>query len=80
MVDVRYWKLYDAFYGEDSELGKSLYKGQEQCIKYEKMGTLISTSILSKVSTFTLFRVLFISFLVSVSIANVCCKCTIRLM
>ena len=51
MVDVRYWKLYDAFYGENTELGKSLYMGQEQCIKNEKMGTLVSTAILEKVSS-----------------------------
>ena len=80
MVDVRYWKLYDAFYGDDTDLGKSLYKGQEQCMRYEKMGTLVNASILSKVSTYILFHVTLLSYHIYLFIGNDYFENTIRLM
>lgn len=42
MIDVRYWKLFNAKYGEDSKVGEALYDAQSQCFKYEGMGTEIS--------------------------------------
>jgi len=42
MVDVRYLKLFNAHYGEDSHLGQLLYNAQHQCFAYENEGTLVN--------------------------------------
>ena len=42
MVDVRYLKLFNAHYGEDSHLGQLLYDAQQQCFIYENEGILVS--------------------------------------
>ena len=80
MVDVCYWELYTAFYGEDSDLGRALYTGQEQCIQYEKMGTLVSTYNIIKSKYIHSVSCLLISVLLTVIIANVSCICSIRSM
>lgn len=48
MVDVRYLKLYNANYGDDTDLGRQLCKAQEQCFLYEKEGTQISEAFKKK--------------------------------
>ena len=48
MVDVRYLKLLNAHYGEDSHLGQLLYDAQQQCFTYENEGTLISEDFAMK--------------------------------
>jgi hypothetical protein len=38
MIDVRFWKMYSAFYGDNSLIGKSLMEAQEECFKHENNG------------------------------------------
>ena len=38
MIDVRFWKMYSAFYGQDSLIGKSLMEAQEEYLKHENDG------------------------------------------
>ena len=38
MIDVRFWKMYSAFYGDDSLIGTSLMEAQEECFKHENNG------------------------------------------
>lgn len=48
MVDVRYLKLFNAHYGEDTDLGRKLYAAQEQCFMHEGEGTQISPEFMDK--------------------------------
>ena len=38
MIDVRFWKMYSTFYGDDSLIGRSLMEAQEECFKHENNG------------------------------------------
>ena len=38
MFDIRNWKMVNAHYGEDNNLGKQLMDAQHQCFKYENAG------------------------------------------
>jgi len=35
MLDVRFWKMYSAFYGQDYFIGTRLMDAQEECLKHE---------------------------------------------
>jgi hypothetical protein len=39
MVDVRYLKTFNAHYGDEGALGDLLYAAQEECFRYEGLGT-----------------------------------------
>ena len=38
MIDVRFWRMYSAFYSEDSFIRTSLMETQEECFKHENNG------------------------------------------
>ena len=38
MIDVFFWKMYNAYYGQDSSIGKHLMEAQEECFKHENDG------------------------------------------
>ena len=38
MFDIRNWKMFNAHYGEDNNLGKQLMDAQHQCFKYDNAG------------------------------------------
>jgi len=48
MVDVRFLKAFNAHYGDDTELGKWLYKAQRDCFEYENEGTQVSEDYAQK--------------------------------
>ena len=48
MVDVRYLKLFNAHYGEESELGALLYDAQKQCFSCEKESTKVKEDFANK--------------------------------
>ena len=49
MVDIRYWKVFNARYGDGTKLSEYLYRAQVQSFKYENDGIQVSNSLLSKV-------------------------------
>ena len=50
MVDVRYLKIFNAHYGEDTDIGNALLKLQTQCFQFEDFGIPISTSFLKRLT------------------------------
>ena len=44
MIDVRYLRSFNARYGDDSDLGETLYDAQQECFARENDGTKISQS------------------------------------
>ena len=38
MIDVRFWKMYNAFYGQDSFIGTSLMEAKEEGFKHKNDG------------------------------------------
>ncbi len=50
MIDVRYWKLFNAKYADDDEIGTALYDAQTQCFKYEGQGVQVSQSFADKLA------------------------------
>ena len=49
MIDIRYWKIFHAHYGEDSKVGQYLLEAQRQCFLYEHAGIAVKQSLLSKI-------------------------------
>ena len=50
MIDVRFWKAYNAFYGNGTEISEQLMSAQAQCFKYENEGIEISENLLTKIT------------------------------
>jgi hypothetical protein len=38
IIDVRFWKMYSAYYGQDPSIGKRLTEAQEECFKHKNDG------------------------------------------
>ena len=38
MIDIHFWKMYAAYYGDNSNIGKYLMKAQAECFKHENDG------------------------------------------
>ena len=48
MIDLRYLKVYNAHYGEESVIGDLIFQAQEECFEHEDFGIKVSNSYLSK--------------------------------
>ena len=50
MTDVRFWKMYSAFYGQHSFIGTRLMEAQEECFKHENDGIKLKHDICALVT------------------------------
>ena len=50
MIDVCYWKLFNAKYADNDDIGAALYDAQIQCFKYEGMGTHVTERFADKLA------------------------------
>ena len=48
MIDVRSWKAFSAYYGDESKMGDLLMQAQNDSFLYEKEGIQISSSLCSR--------------------------------
>ena len=49
MIDIRYWKIFNAHYGSDTEIGRSLLEAQKQCFFYEHAGIAVNANVVDKI-------------------------------
>ena len=50
MIVVRFWKSFNAFYGNGAKLTDHLFLAQQQCFDNENEGIEISVSLLKKIT------------------------------
>ena len=50
MIDIRHWKAYHAYYGDDSPIGAYLYDAQEETFRQEDYGTRVNNELASELT------------------------------
>ena len=49
MIEVRFWKAFSAYFGDDTPIGRMLVDAQSQGYRGENYGVAISTEVLTSI-------------------------------
>ena len=49
-IDVRFWKAFNAFYGNGTKLAERLFLAQQQCFDNENEGIELAVKLLEKIT------------------------------